>query len=69
MKTFVINTSTKSEENFVETLLKKLGVSVKAMSAEEAEDYGLLQLMKEADRTKKVSKSTIMKKLKAAYES
>jgi Asp/Glu/hydantoin racemase len=67
MKTFVINTATKSEENFVETLLQKLGVSVKTMNTEEAEDFGMLQLMKDVDRNKKVSKETIMNKLKRNY--
>ena len=64
MKTFVITATNKTEENFVETLLKKLGISTQKMSKEESEDYGMLQLMKQADRTKKVSRSSIMKKLK-----
>ena len=65
MKTFVITANTKTEENFLETLLNKLGISAQQLSSEEAEDFGLLQMMKEANRTKKVSRSTVMDKLKS----
>ncbi len=67
MKTYLINATTKSEENFIETLFKKLGVVTKTMTQEEVEDYGLLQMIKEVDRTKKVSKESIINKLKKNY--
>ncbi|MDI6778808.1 MAG: hypothetical protein QME25_01235 [Bacteroidota bacterium] len=37
----------------------------KVLSDEEIEDLGLSILMREADRTKKVSRETIMRKLKS----
>ncbi len=48
---------------FVSDLLAKLGIGSKKISVEEKEDLGLAMLMREADRTKKVSESTILKKL------
>ena len=54
----------KSEINFVSDLLKKLGVSARLMNTEEIEDYGMLMMMKEVDRTKKISREAVMKKLK-----
>jgi hypothetical protein len=63
MKAFVITTSNKSEENFLESLISKLGLHSSQMSATEMEEYGLIQLMKQADRNKKVSRASIMKKL------
>ena len=48
---------------FVNALLKKLGISSKLLTVEEMEDFGLGILMKEADRSKKVSKNIILKKL------
>jgi hypothetical protein len=65
MKAFVITTSNKREENFMETLLSKLSLQSSQMSAAEVEEYGLIQLMKQADRNKKVSRSSVMKKLKS----
>ncbi|MBK7268158.1 MAG: hypothetical protein IPI07_01120 [Flavobacteriales bacterium] len=39
------------------------GLKAKELSVEELEDLGLLMLMLEADRTKTVSRDTIMRKL------
>ncbi len=57
----------KSEEEleFVSALLKKLRINSKIMNSEELEDTGLSKLMKAADRTKKVSRSVIIRKLKS----
>ncbi|HPD33666.1 MAG TPA: hypothetical protein P5545_07175 [Bacteroidota bacterium] len=38
-------------------------IKTRILSSEEKEDIGLLQLMNEADRAKKVTRTTIMKKL------
>jgi len=64
MKAFVIKAASKSEENFLATLLEKLGIASQQISAEDLEDFGLLQLMKTSDRTNKVSRSSVMDKLK-----
>jgi hypothetical protein len=65
MKSLIISPKNKEELKFVEALLNKLGVATKALTEEEIEDAGLSLLMKDVDRTKKVSKEVIMKKLKA----
>ena len=64
MKAVLITPKNESELKFVSDLLKKLGIGVSTMSEEELEDLGLSKMMKKADRTKKVSKESIKKKLK-----
>jgi len=65
MKGIVIKAKDQTEYKFLSDLLKKLGISTASMSAEELEDLGLARMMKSVDRSKKVSRETIMKKLKA----
>jgi hypothetical protein len=64
MTTLLITPKTASELKLVEKLLHGLGISVRQLSAEEKEDIGLAMLMKQADRSKKVSREAIMKKLR-----
>ena len=63
MKALVIKTKSDNEFKFVSDLLKKLGVGSSALSQDELEDIGLSKLMRAVDKTKKVSRSEIMKKL------
>lgn len=65
MKGIVITTKNPSEFKFVSDLLKKLGISSATMSQEELEDLGLAKLMKSVDRSKKVSRETVMAKLRS----
>lgn len=65
MKAVLITPKNESELKFVSNLLKKLGIEISTMSEEELEDLGLSKMMKKVDRTKKVSKESILKKLKA----
>ena len=65
MKALVIKPRNDSEFKFVSDLLKKLGVGSSALSQNELEDIGLSKLMREVDKTKKISRSEIMKKLSA----
>ncbi len=64
MKALVVKSKSASEMKFISDLLKKLGVTTRLMDINEIEDYGMSVMMKEADRNKKVSRETIMKKLK-----
>ena len=64
MKPLVVSPRNKKEFDFVNALLAKLNISTRSLSKEEIEDLGMIKLMKEADRTKKVSKEAIFKKLK-----
>ncbi len=66
MKAMVVTTKNGSEYKFVAELLKKLGVSSSAISTKELEDIGLSKMMKEVDKSKKVSRQLIMKKLGGA---
>jgi len=65
MKAVLITPKTATEFKFISDLLKKLGVSAATMSKEELEDLGLSKLMKSADKTKKATRDSVMKKLKA----
>ena len=61
----VITPKNETEFKFLFDLLKKLGIVSATMSEEEMEDLGLAKMMKLADKSKKVSRESIMKKLKA----
>jgi len=64
MTSIVITPKNKSELDLISNLLKKLKINASYLSEEEKEDLGVKILMKEADRTKTVSRDTVMKKLK-----
>jgi hypothetical protein len=64
MKAMVITPKNPSEFKFINDLLKKLGISSATMTEEELEDLGLSKLLKSVDKSKKVSKSSILQKLK-----
>lgn len=63
MRALVITPKNNHEFEFVFDLLKKLGLGVSSISKEELEDIGLSKLLQQADRSKKVSRNAIMKKL------
>ena len=63
MKALVIKPKNSNEFKFVSDLLKKLGVGSSALSQDELEDIGMSKLMRSVDKTKKVSRAEIMKKL------
>ena len=46
-------------------LLKKLGIDSATVSQDELEDIGMSKLLRQVDKTKKASRSEIMKKLSA----
>jgi len=66
MKTILITPKNKSELKLLSKLLEKLKVDATYLSEEEKEDLGLKILMRQADRSKTVSRATVMKKLKTA---
>jgi len=65
MKALVIKPKDNSEFKFISDLLKKLGVGSSTLSDEELEDIGMSKMLKAVDKSKKVSRSEIMKKLTA----
>jgi hypothetical protein len=65
MKALVIKPKNDSELKFVSALLKKLGINSSSVSLEELEDIGLSKLMRKVNKSQKVSRLEIMKKLSA----
>ena len=66
MKALVVTPKNDNEFKFVSDLLKKLGINSSALSKDELEDIGMSKLMHSVDKTKKASRSEIMKKLSAS---
>jgi hypothetical protein len=64
MKALIVKPKTQSEVKFISDLLKKLGIASTQMDWEELEDNGMSILMKDVDRSKKISRESVMKKLK-----
>jgi hypothetical protein len=65
MKALIVKSKSNAEMKFISDLLKKLGVTTRVLDEEEIEDFGMSTLMKGVDRTKKVSKEVVMRKLKS----
>ncbi len=65
MKAIVVTPKSDTEFRFIAELLKKLGIGSSTLTTEELEDVGMLKLLKNVDKSKKVSRSVIMKKLSA----
>jgi hypothetical protein len=63
MKALVVTPKNDNEYKFVSELLKKLGIGLSALSQEELEDLGMSKLMRSVDKSKKATRSEIMKKL------
>lgn len=64
MESIIITPKDNEEMTFINGLLSKLKIKSKVITLEEKEDAGLAILMHEADRSKKVSRESIMKKLR-----
>jgi hypothetical protein len=65
MKAVIIKPKSATELKFINDLLKKLGVDSSTVSKEEIEDIGLSKAMRGVDKNKKVSKVSIVNKLKS----
>jgi len=63
MQTLIVKPKNKEEFQLLTDLLKKMRIQSRTLSIEEQEDFGLVQLMKEADRTQQVTEEEIMSKL------
>lgn len=63
MDALIIKSKNRSDLKLISELVKKMGLEFKSLSEEEIEDLGLTILMKQADRTKTVSRETVMRKL------
>ena len=63
MKALVITPKNDNEFKFLSALLKKLGVGISTLTKEELEDIGMAKLMHGVDKSKKVNRTEIFKKL------
>lgn len=63
MASILVNAHGSAQVKLVRSVLKKMGIESTVLSASDAEDIALGLLMSKVDRTKKVSRSTVMKKL------
>ena len=63
MKSIIVTPKDTNEFKFLTGLLNKLKISARELTADEIEDFGLSVLMKQADRSRKVSRESVMKKL------
>jgi len=64
METVLINVDKKSDITFLMHLVKKLGMSAKALTHSEVEDWKLAQKIEAGMKTSSVSRSEVMKALR-----
>ncbi len=64
METLIVKVKDKNEMKLVSDILAKLHISSTTLSDEESEDLGLSKMLKEVNRSEKVSREAVMKKLK-----
>ena len=63
METVLINAQKKSDIAFIISLAKKLGMSAKALTRSEVEDWQLAQKIESGMKSASVSRSEVMKAL------
>lgn len=63
MKSIVITPKDAHELKFLSELLEKLGISLRVLTEGDKEDIGMSILMNEVDRSSKVSREEVMKRL------
>lgn len=63
MESLIVTPRNKAEFQLIFDLLQKMRISNRVLTDEEKEDLGLGLLMKQVDRTQKVSREEIMAKL------
>ncbi|MCF0049794.1 hypothetical protein MUK70_29845 [Dyadobacter chenwenxiniae] len=64
MESILINPRNSEELKLLSDFLEKSNITSKILSEEQLEDAGLTMLMRETDRSQKVSREEIMQKLK-----
>ena len=64
MESLLITPKNKVEQKLLSDLLTKMNIKVSVLSDEDRESLGMTALLKEADRSKKVFRETILQKLK-----
>jgi hypothetical protein len=62
MKAIVVTPKSISEFKFITDLLKKLGVGSSTLTKAQIEDLGMLKMLSNVDKSKKATRSEVMKK-------
>jgi hypothetical protein len=62
MEALLVQPKNAEELALLQSMLKKMSIGNRVISIEDKEDFGLLMLMQKADRSKRVSRDTVMKK-------
>lgn len=60
METLIIQSENSRDIKLLKEIVTKMGLKSAQLSKEQAEDIGLSLLMKEADRSKTISRKTVM---------
>ncbi len=63
METLLVQPKNAEELALLQTMLEKMNIGNTVISLEDKEDLGLMMLMQKANRNKRVSRDTVMKKL------
>jgi hypothetical protein len=63
METILISSKNKSDMDLLQKLAKKLGLSYIYLNEEDREDIALLRALDEVDRSQKVSKARVLRKI------
>jgi hypothetical protein len=63
MAALIVDTKNTTDLELIQNILKKMGIKSKVVTESEKEDMALGFLMQKADRTRKVSRNTIFRKL------
>jgi len=63
MDSLLVLPKNNDELTLITSLLERMKIKTKVLTDEQKEDLGLIHLMKQADRTDKVSRSEVMAKL------
>lgn len=68
MKAIVVTPKSDTEFKFLADLLKKPGIGTSTLPKAEIEDIGMIRLLSNVDKSKRVSRNEIMKKLTAQWQ-
>ncbi|MCX6235808.1 MAG: hypothetical protein NT175_13990 [Bacteroidetes bacterium] len=60
MEVFIVKTKSKEESKLLSDILRKMKIKSRQLTDEEKEDFGLIELIKEADFSKTVPRKKIM---------
>ncbi|MFA6571007.1 MAG: hypothetical protein WCT77_07195 [Bacteroidota bacterium] len=64
MNSILITPRNAQEFQLIADIFSKMKIKTKVLSFEEKEDIGMIELMKQSNRNKKVTRESIMKKLR-----